>query len=316
MPNATDASAKKVTVESSHLVSKLPCEKYVRFVNPNESDFHDYVRIDKDIPRFRWTKHQKLMVDAAIRTIAISAPGLLKRAMNGAPIPLIVMGNLDGAWMETDASDINITLDAFKVSRVFFLGMLLHEIVHVVDSGVGYSELRQWNDLIVPQIRTYRTKFPTPFKVGDLPSKPERVLLERLNLPSIYVVEGSDEALAECVSLTVQGKYHPQTAIKNFIWRYFLSVPSCIDVPQELQVEAEKEYSRGDYQAATTTITKLLRLHPTARAYFLQGDVWSAQNEPELAHAEYVQAMNCMKAGHVPEFEAIYSVLQENLSNM
>jgi hypothetical protein len=312
-PSTTGASCKNSTPKSTYLVSRLPCEKYVSFINPNDPDFHDYVRIRKDIPRFRWTMYQKRRVDTAIRAIAASAPGLLQRAMNGAPIPIIVMGNLDEAMVITDESGMSITLDAFTVPQDFFLRILLHECTHIVDSD--YSESRQWNDLIVPRIRTYRAHFAIPLGYGDPPCHRRSLLLRKLNLPSDYVAAGSDEALAECVSFTVLGKYRAPTSIQNFIWTYFLSIPSCINVQQQLQAEAERAYNRGDYRMATETITRLLRLAPTGRAHFLQADIWSDQNELELAHFEFVQAMNCFKAGHVPEFNGIYSVLQENLSN-
>src|SRR5271163_1873334 len=149
MPSTTGASFKKTTSDSSQLVSKLPCEKYVSFINPNETNFSYYARIPKDTPRYRWTVHQKRMVDKAIRAMAVSAPGLLQRAMNGAPIPIIVMDNIDDAMAVTDVWGISITLDAFKVSQDFLFRMLLHECTHIVDFGSGYSESRQWNDLIV-----------------------------------------------------------------------------------------------------------------------------------------------------------------------
>jgi tetratricopeptide (TPR) repeat protein len=260
-------------------------DDFFQFVNPVDPYAKDSMPTEPDwVPQVKdlqfWPDKERQAVAQVLRLIQQKAPGLVARSCNGQPLHLTMA---DAKLLGASASSTPglITCAHYVLAVPDMQELFVHEITHTIDCEANLATSKEFSNLVVPYMRSYRatgSDMREPFH--------RRVSkdAEKYHLASSYAAQNASEALAEYTTAMVLGKWSPPPAIAKYVQDHVLGTPNSIDEKRSLMRQVYVLRSRGHYLPAIALATNALRIDPELTgAWFSMGGCWNGLHEYELA---------------------------------
>ncbi len=289
----------------------VPCEKYISFVDPEDSFAKEWLPERKELRH--WSVSYKRAICHAFINVQHKAPGLVARACNGQSVHFILNRT---SPVETIAMTDPLSITCYaNILDDLDRGLeehVTHELVHTVDTSNRLSDTREWNQLVGPYLQRFRashSNFDDVFWHSVDPA------IAHFGLPSSFAALSPEEALAEYTTAMVMGIWNPPDGIKSFIVEKILSEPTTVNVEQDLLRQAYAYLHNDNYQKSICLYTQVLKSNRVSvPAYLGLAFAWTNSAEPELGIFHAREALNLLRQNGAPSYSGDFKYCLECLA--
>jgi len=258
----------------------------------------------------KWTTEELRKVYVTINDVRKLCPALYERAYNRCPVRLMRIRIIDSDKKTLAAACEHSLLfpDSFFLEpRKSRLEIMLHEMIHLIDSGYSLSLTQKWCELVCKRILNFDRQWNKPlFSCSTEQLAAADSIARRCGLPNAYAAENPSETLAYFATNVLYGG-KPDYPVSTFLWSNVFSMPSSENPLRMLFDTADRQIKICRYDQAIELLTKLLRIdNKFVQAYDELGRVWCEKNDWEIAYWNFCHEVYLLQQLRVPGSTSVY----------